>query len=141
MLVSPLTTGLFSKAAAFSPAMPLIPLDTTNPSPLTLSNLMIDWLLQDDGTVSPTDWSGADTYRLNVMADPEAVTLYLRSKTAVKILEACIEVKTYYMTGQEIMPFHSPYMDGLFFPPQTGSLRSHLGNYHPVPPARRQRRV
>ncbi len=132
MLVSPLTTGLFSKAAAFSPAMPLIPLDTTNPSPLTLSNLMIDWLLQDDGTVSPTDWSGADTYRLNVMADPEAVTLYLRSKTAIKILEACIEAN-YYMTGQEIMPFHSPYMDGLVLPSTDWITAISSGNYHPVP--------
>jgi len=128
MIMSPLTDGLFSKAVALSPAMSLIPNDTTSPTPVTLSNLMINWLLQNDGTA--TNMATADTYRLSM--NSEAVTSYLRSKPALKILEACIEANL-RLTGVGTMPSHSPYMDGNVLPATDWVNTIKTGNYHHVP--------
>ncbi len=128
MIMSPLTDGLFSKAVALSPAMSLIQNDTASPKPVTLTNLMIDWLLQNDGTAA--DMAAADTYRLGMSA--EAVASYLRGKPALKILEACIEANL-RLTGVGTMPSHSPYMDGNVLPATDWVNTIKTGSYHHVP--------
>ncbi len=135
LITSPLTAGLdlFSKGVALSPAMALLPPNDT------LTDYMIDWLLLDDNSVTPAgtpphynsvDWTNADTYRSGMSTD--LIKTYLRGKSAVKIMEACIEAN-FHMTGQEIMPFHSPYMDGNVLPDTDWVTTIASGAYEHVP--------
>ena len=126
MIMSPLTTGLFRYAAPISPAQSF-----TAPED-SLSNAMIDWLLQDDGMVTFGDWAAAATQRGTMSTS--AIQLYLRGKSAVKILEACIEAN-YHLNpaGGETMPFHNPYMDGNVVPATDWVTTIGTGSYQHVP--------
>lgn len=132
LVTSPLTTGLFSKAVAISPVWDPVPKTDTR------SNAMIDWLLLDDGTVTPIgtsphynagDWTNAANYRGTMSA--QAIKTYLRSKAGVKIMAAAIEAN-YHLTGAESMPWHVPYADTTVLPAAWVTTIG-TGNYRHVP--------
>ncbi len=131
MIISPLTTGLFRSAIAMSPGLSLVTPDPADPNNATLSNTMLNWLLQDDGTVVTGDWAGADAHRLSM--SNAAVKQYLRNKSALKLEMAAIQAN-YHLNPSlgERMPFHMPFGDGTVLPADWATAIA-AGNFRHVP--------
>ena len=138
LLLSPLTTGLFSNAISVSASFG----DWANAPPSdTLSNYIIDWLLLDDGTVpsdgtatypyySDADWTNAAVYRAAMSST--AIKQYLRVKSDYRIQLATAEAN-YHMSGAEGVPVSFPILDGTVLPSVDGYDAIASGNYRHVP--------
>lgn len=139
LMLSPLTTGLFTKAFSMSGQIVNVP-RTDN-----LTNAMINWLLLDDrsvatdGTTTPprysvADWTAADAYRAAM--SPAAVKAYLRSKSDYRIQLASAQANfraNNYAAGTESVPVLFPIMDGTVYPAVDGYDAIASGNYRHVP--------
>jgi len=142
LMLSPLTTGLFSHAMSMSASFG----GWANVPPSnTLSNYTIDWLLLDDGTVesdgtatwprySATDWTNAATYPATMSST--AIKQYLRVKSDYKIQLATAEANFHmnnYAAGTEGVPVRFPILDGTVLPAVDGYSAIASGNYRHVP--------
>jgi len=120
LIISPLSNN-FQRAIAISPAL-------SNVMPLrapaagdTQSNKIIDWLLVDDGTC--VDLAAAAVYRAG-RTSIEIMT-YLRSKTAIKILQAT--------EGAGVNGMPTAFMDGVVLPTINWLDSINAGNFRKVP--------
>jgi len=128
LLISPKTDVLFQQAFAQSPALvQLMPLKTQATGD-TNTNKLIDWLLINDGLAANA--AAAVAYRAGM--SNSAIQTYLRSKTALKMLQAAIG-GIGGPGGTATMPLCTPFMDGHVLPTAGWLPTIHAGNFKKVP--------
>ncbi|MGE0409009.1 MAG: carboxylesterase/lipase family protein [Amphiplicatus sp.] len=132
LMLSPLAEGLFSRAVSMSGGLGGF---LNVPPSDRLSNAMIDWLLQEDGTApqkaEPFDnWEGAAAYREKMA--PAALKDYLRGKSDFEIQHAAAEA-TGRLTGVRMIATAFPIMDGVVLPPVDAFDVIASGAYRQVP--------
>lgn len=120
LIISPLSNN-FQRAFAMSPALSnVMPLRTSAAGDIQ-SNKIIDWLLVDDGTCA--DLPAAAIYRAGLTSTQ--IMTYLRSKTAIKILQAT--------EGAGVNSMPTAFMDGVVLPTTDWLESINAGNFKKVP--------
>ncbi len=127
LMLSPLTEGrnLFSQAVSMSGGLG----DFLNVPPSDdTSNLMIDWLLQEDGLADGWESAAAERQRMS----NEELQQYLRSKSDFAI-QRSIAAATERLTGARTIPTSFPILDGHVLPAEDGFDTVRRGAFRDVP--------